>query len=224
MYFYKIENDEIIKYQVCLDEETLKKLRSEIIERCSLIKHIKQVTVSLPNKYDYEHIRNYSEKFIRKVDKDDFYGTVYDEYLVEYDYYEHPLLVSLIDRLIKGETKVIGEIENYKIDNIDYEQILLEEQKEIINKLSDIDSKKISEQIELLNINQEKLLNYQNQKILNKSQISVNDYILSVLSCIKQTKIISIPLNYIINVQTFFQDINNININNELNKVLKLNK
>lgn len=224
MYYYKKEDNEIIKYQVFLEEESLKKLRSEMIERCSLITHKCYRTTQTPNKFDYEHIKNYHEKKIGIIEYNDFYSMPEDEYLVEYDYYEHPLLVSLIDRLIKGETNVIDEIEKYKVGNIDYEQILLQEQQEIINKLSNINYEKINEQIELLNKNKEKLLNYQKQKILNKNQISANNYIPIVFSCIKQTKIASIPLNSILDVQIFFENSNNVNIENRLNKLLKLSK
>ena len=41
MYYYKKKGKDIIKYEVIIDIEKLNKIRFEIINNCSHIKHIK---------------------------------------------------------------------------------------------------------------------------------------------------------------------------------------
>ena len=53
MYYYKVDNDYIIKYDVKLDEENLKLLRLEIIERCSRIIHKHYYTIDTSISFDY---------------------------------------------------------------------------------------------------------------------------------------------------------------------------
>lgn len=221
MYYYRIKENNVIKYEVELHIETLKKLKNEIINKCSYITHKKYTTTKLPNKWDYEHIRNYNETKIGEKDSNDFYSSFEIEYLVEYDYYEHPKLVSLINALLKGKVSVIDEIKETKEEKIDKEKILLEEQRKIIEDLNKLDNDKINHQISLLTENQKKLSNCYEEKELNKNQVSANEYIYKTLSCIKFKEITSISLEKILEVQEFF---NSVSINKELNKTLKLEK
>lgn len=221
MYYYKIKEELIIKYEVKLHIETLKKLRNEIIDRCSYITHKKYTTTQPPNKWDFEHIRNYNEQKVGIRQYNDFYSPSEDEYLVEYDYYEHPRLVSLINSLIKGNISVIDEIKYTDEEKIDKEKILLDEQKKLIQDLNMLDSEGINNQIRLLTENQEKISNCYKEKELNKNQISSNEYICKILSCIKFKEVSSISLEKVLEVQDFF---NSIFIKKELNKTLKLEK
>ena len=89
MYYYKKENEEIVKYQIILDEDTLKKLRSEIIEKCSVITHHCFKTTN-PVEKSINH-RNYRKTKIGIKTYDNppdtyNYHPDEDEYLVEYDY------------------------------------------------------------------------------------------------------------------------------------------
>lgn len=221
MYYYRVKDEVVKKYEVELHTETLKKLRNEIIEKCSYITHKKYTTTKTPNKWDYEHIRNYNENKIGEKDSNDFYSPFESEYLVEYDYYEHPKLISLIDALLKGNMSVIDEIKETKEEEIDKEKILLDEQRKIIEDLNKLDNDKINQQINLLTENQEKLSNCYEEKELNKNQVSANEYIYKTLSCIKFKEINSISLEKVLEVQEFF---NSVSIKKELNKTLKLEK
>ena len=75
MYYYKKKGKDIIKYQVNIDKDKLTKLRFEIIEKCSYIKHInRKVTDSVKSYiWEWEHIRNYNEKLIGTIEYNDFY-------------------------------------------------------------------------------------------------------------------------------------------------------
>ena len=222
MYYYQKENEEIVKYQIILDEYTLKKLRSEIIEKCSLIIHKNYKTTNTPNEFDYEHIRNYKETKVGVIEYNDFYCTTEDEYLVDYDYYEHPKLVSLIEELLSGNTKIINELNNPKIECINEEEMLLKEQQKIIKKLNNC--KDVSKQIELLNENQEKLIEYKKQKKLNKNQVSVIPYYLKVLECITIKEVNSISMDIVDEYINFFMNVSTNNIDEKVNKVLEKKK
>jgi hypothetical protein len=222
MYYYQKENEEIVKYHIILDEDNLKKLRSEIIEKCSLITHKNYKTTNTPNEYDYEHIRNYKENKVGVIEYNDFYCTKEDEYLVDYDYYEHPKLVSLIEELLSGNTKIINELKNPNIECINEEEILLKEQQKIIKKLNNCND--ISKQIELLTKNQQKLLEYKKQKELNKNQIPVEPYYKKVLDCITMKKVNSISMDLVNEYTNFFMSVSTNNIDEKVNKVLEKKK
>ena len=224
MYYYKKQSREIIKYKVSLDEETLKKLRVEIILNCSIITHHHYKTTNTPNFFDWEHIQNYRETKVGIIEYNDFYSMPETEYLVDYNYYEHPLLVSYIDELLKGNTRMIGKIKTMNLQNIDEEELILKEQQKIIKKLNEIGTKDISEQLELLKENQKKLLEYKKQKELNKDQVSPNKYRNKVLNCINLEEIERISLKTVLEIQKFFTSGSELTIEDGLNKLLKLTK
>lgn len=229
MYYFKKQEDFIVKYSVMIDEEKLKKIRWEIIDKCSLIIHKCYKTTHRPNEYDYEHIRNYKEKWLGVIEYNDFYSMPEDQYLVEYDYYQHPSIVSLIDCLLEGNINVIEEItklQDYNIQSeIEKEELeLLKEQNEIINNLNNIQIDKRSKQIELLNLNQIKLQNFKKKKELNINQVSEIIYCSKVLECISLTKIDAIDINKILLIKQFFSYSAEKNYDIEVNKILKMSK
>ena len=147
MYYYKIDNDDIIKYDVKLDEEKLKLLRLEIIDSCSHIIHKHYYTTDTSISFDYLRVRNYKERFHRTIEYNDFYSSDEDEYEVEYDYYEFDELVNYIDLLLYGDVSSIDLIINLKDKTIEKEEILLEKQSKIINKLYNIDNNNIKNEL-----------------------------------------------------------------------------
>ena len=224
MYYYKKKGKDIIKYEIEIDEEKLKQLRVEIIFNCSTIIHKNYKTIDTPNYFDWEHIHNYKETKIGIVERNDFYSTIQDEYLVDYDYYKHPQLVNYIDELLKGNINIIEKIEKLKDEVIDKAKIILEEQQKIINKLNNTDNKNKQELINLLNESQEKLLEYYKEKELNKNQVPSSKYKRKVLNCITMKEIGTMPYKTVLEVQKFFISNSESNIKNNLNKVLKLNQ
>ena len=59
MYYYIKREDKIEKYKVVFDKDTLDELRTEIINKCSIIEHIEYTGTRTPNYFDYLKIRNY---------------------------------------------------------------------------------------------------------------------------------------------------------------------
>jgi len=224
MYYYKKKGKDIIKYEVKIDEESLSKIRFQIIQNCSHIEHIKNsVTDRMrPNEFDYEHIRNYKEKYIGRIEYNDFYSMPEDGYEVEYDYYNHPPLVSYIDNLLNGDTSAIEQIEKFKDETIDKEKEILDEQQEIIKKLNNMEEKNKQNQIYLLNKNQEKLLEYYKEKELNKNQVPASRYKRKVLNCITLEELEIIPYKTVLEVMRFLASCSDKKMECGLNKVLKL--
>ena len=117
MQLIRCKEEYYVKYDVEIDLNEIKEIRKKLIDRCSSIKHYKYYTTILPNKNDYDHIKNYSEKIVGVKEYNDLYSRCEEEYQVEYDYYEECELVLLIDSLIKGDTNAILEIEEYSFEN-----------------------------------------------------------------------------------------------------------
>lgn len=229
MYYFRKEKDVIVKYKTILDVEKLKKLRCEIIDKCSLIIHKCYKTTHRPNEYDYDHIRNYKEKKIGVIEYNDFYSMPEDQYLVEYDYYKHTSLVTLIDILLEGNINVIDEIiklqdSNMKSEILKEELELLNEQNEIINNLNNAEINNRDKQIELLNLSQKKLQDFKKKKDLNKNQVSEIIYCSQILECITLEKIDTININKVLLVKQFFSYSTEKNYDIDVNKILKMSK
>ena len=211
MYYFKKEDDCLVKYNVKLDIEQLKKIRWEVIDKCSLIIHKCYKTTHRPNEYDYEHIRNYKEKKVGVIEYNDFYSMPEDEYLVEYDYYQHPHLISLIDSLLEGKINVIDEIIKLQDSNIQSEILkeeldLLNEQNEIIGNLNRSTINNRDKQIEMLNSSQKKINDFKKKKELNKNQVSEIIYCSKILECIHFLFIDKIELYKIEEVNNFYKN------------------
>ena len=203
MYYYKIDNDYVIKYDVKIDEERLNELRLEIIERCSHIIHKHYNTTRKPNYFDFEHIRNYKERFLRWIEYNDFYSSPEEEYEVEYDYYEHDELVNYIDLLLNKDFSSIDFIINLKDKNINKEDILLGKQRKIIDRLNNIDIDSIKSELNKLNDIQKELEKYKEQQKLNEKQVSGVVYKEKVLSCIIFNEIDRVSIEMINKVNDF---------------------
>ena len=194
MYYYKIKKNSIIKYKVILDNETLIKIRQEIIEKCSHITHEKYETTKRPNKLDTDHIKNYKET---KVNEITFKNYKTEEYLVEYDYYHHPKLILYIDSLLKGNTNIIEKIKK--------EQHNIQSQKIQIIPLDKLTKQHIN-------------------LLLNQKQVPITTYIESVLNCITLHKVSELPLDKALEVLTFLKESKENTRENKLNDIIKLEK
>lgn len=209
MYYYKENQGQIEKYEVSFDSEKLKKLRREIIEKCSKITYKCEIVIAPFGKYfKDEHIKSLKYEKLRSYTIEDFYGDFeYDEYKIEYLYYTFPKLVDLIDKLINGDTKVIGEIFNPNFDElINKQDIILEEQKKIIKILNEKKNGNIKKELEKLNEIYQKLEECKKEQELNKDQISVNEYYLKVQSLIKFKDICTIKKQDLLNIFEFFEE------------------
>lgn len=174
MYYYKITDKYVYKYDVILNIKQLHDTKNEIIDKCSFISHksIKTTTPDQPIKVNY---RNYKKTKINET-----------EYLIEYDCLEIPMLVDYIVDLLLGDMAAIDKIINYEenMNNLNLEEKqILKESDRIINLLKD-ESVDISKFLELLSKNYKKLSDYRKDRDFNKKRKNSNDYVKEVLNCI----------------------------------------
>jgi len=202
MYYYIKRDDKIEKYKVVFDKETLDKLRTEIINKCSIIEHIERTGTRKPNYFDYLKIRNYKEKKVGRTEpRDNLFYSPEDIYWYSYDQYNFPYLVKLIDELLKKDVQAV-----YKIYNPDFDReptsleikrkVLCEE---INNIPNDNTNKKISKLEEL-----QKLIE---QIKINESQESVIPYYKEVQEAILLVPVDIIDIDIIKKVETFYDKV-----------------
>lgn len=186
MYYIEQQNDELIKYEVVIDKKKLEKIEYEVIGNCGEIKHYCYKSDRCKHDhYDYYHIRNYHETFIKRRDLNDFYGTIVEIYEYEYDEYSDTTLVTLIDRLLRGDMSAILEIKNPKI-----EEKKVDNGSELQKKLENILSLDIKD-ISTWKLEQVKkgLEEYQTNEKLNRDRKSDLEYYAQVLSCIDMKEV-----------------------------------
>ncbi len=104
-YIIKVDNN-MVKYSVDYDEELLRTIKSEIIDKCGFRQHLSYDTVFLDNYKDYNsiYIRNFKKTDTKKLDN--FGRKIYH---VEYDEIERPMLVSAIDSFLAKDSQKILE-------------------------------------------------------------------------------------------------------------------
>lgn len=198
---YVKEENVLKKYKIEIDKEKLESLKIKIINECSVIKHVKvrQREDCLTSDYDFMHIRNYSKRFVEKIDNNDFYGPpLISIYEVEYDFYKEPKIVKLIEEVLNGNDEKTLELLEYKDDYDDEVQESLEEKlnKLLLNK----DSFKNTE--ELIYKTKELLEDYKNTKY----QKTVSTYLNDVKSCVKLMLIDEISYEDYLRVYNFMDN------------------
>lgn len=112
MFYFKVGNEIVEKYQVKFNKEEIEKLRENIIYNCSNIVHREYRSDYSPRFIDRNLIRNFHATL---VGEKEYFEETRDVYLFSYDEYEPPYLIKLIDRLLKEDTTVLEEILNYEI-------------------------------------------------------------------------------------------------------------
>lgn len=224
MYYIEKENNDLVKYEVEIDKEKLTYLKKKIIEECGEITHKSYNSTSGPNKWDIDHICNYSERKIgRTKTNDELTYPSEDLYHYEYDEYKDTKLVNIINRLIDGDTNTILELKNptpeEKIESTE-DRLNKKIQKILSKSATDID---IVELDELKN----KLIEFQKSKKINKDRKSDLDYYPEVLNCItlKEVSRMAIEtlkeLNCLYSLSNdFFKNTTTTNINPNIDKEL----
>lgn len=165
------ENDIVKKYQTTIDKEKLSSLKYGVINNCSVIKHIKEKVKEdyLPYN-DGFYIRNYFQTFVERVSNNDFFGPpLIDIYQVEYDIYNEPDIIKLIDKVIDGN-------EDAAIELLSYSKRTKKDYKNEINKLLE-DKENIGDNIDKIN----KLLE---EEKYNKGQKDISFYLSDIKACV----------------------------------------
>ena len=106
MIYYYLDEGSVKQYKVSIDIKKLKELRNLIINKCSEIKHVITQSVDIPE--ETEQVYNLEYKMIGKK-YDDFSNKIRNLYLIEYDWYEYPKLVFIIDELLNDNVNVLDD-------------------------------------------------------------------------------------------------------------------
>lgn len=223
MYYIEQVDDELVKYEVKIDQKKLESLKKKIIEECDEIIHKSYDSTYGPEQWDdIDHIRNYSKTFIGITEShDDLYYPSVNIYHYQYDEYKDTKLVNIINRLINGDTTTIVELNNPNLKTKSNEDRLNKEIQKILSK----NAKDIN--IDELDKLKNKLKEFQQSKKLNKGRKSDLEYYPEVLKCItlKEVSRIGIEtlkeLNCLYSLSNdFFKNATTNNINKKVNKEL----
>lgn len=194
MYYIERQNDELVKYEVVIDQKELEKIKYKVIRNCGKINHRVHISdYGLPRELSRDHIANYSYE---KIGVQEYFEETRDVYQYEYDEYSDTTLVTLIDRLLDGDMSAIAEIKNpkneeRKPDNGDELQKKLE-------KVLSLDTKEISTyQLEKI---KNEIVEYQTNEKLNRDRKSDLEYYEPVLSCIDMKEVNRMRIDSLIKV------------------------
>ena len=192
MYYIEQQEDELVKYEVKINVSELMLLKHKIVTECGKIIRHSYNNTCFPEYNDYTHIRNFRYEKVGVTEKS------VDIYHIKYDQYEDTKLVTLIDKLLAGETKVIQELKN-PISNIkvDEEQKIIEEIKKICDEIKSADTISIINLTEKLGEYSQKLKQEQQSKMLNRDRKSDLEYYEETLSHIELIEISRIKLDKI---------------------------
>ena len=136
MEYIILSNDIIKKYNVSYDYDSVIDLKNRVIEECSEIKH-----VNFDNSYyPFREVSN-DKEYRNKIPKGTYEKNGQYYYKYEYDEYNYPYLVSLINRLINNDNTAIKEIFNY---NGLYDYYIVDIDKKINKLLLDISNEEIN--------------------------------------------------------------------------------
>lgn len=224
MYFYDLEDITIVKYEVKINISELKKLKKEIIKNCSRIVHKSYETTQFPNVF-LNNIKNYNSQNTGRKDENNN-----DIYLVSYDLYIYPYLVTLINELLLNNMSVINELQEYQ-EIYSIEQMDINgEYKKLLDKINSKEDIKIvgtneseedrKKRKQLLKEMEKLLTNFENQNSINSKSTEIDKYRLKVLNCIDLKKIGNLSLKTFIEIQDFFTDSTEKVLNKNLIKIL----
>lgn len=195
MIYLKRNNDVVEKYKVAFDKEQIEKLKNEIVNNCSFIEHKEYESDSSSISIDVNTVKNFTYNLIGKKE---YFEEVKDVYFYQYDEYNPPYLVELINRLLKDDASAIEEILDYDISH----ELSIDDKIALVNKeFIEIDPKDITKRKEKLK-EIERLLKEQE---LNKDQQSVSLYYDKLIGLINFDLIDSISISKLSRVESFLE-------------------
>lgn len=187
MIYITSDGNEIIKYEITIDEKKLNNLKYKIIGECGHItRYLYEDTRCQHCEFSYTYVRNFSKDFVRGREYNDFYSFPEDVFRYQYDLYEDTPLTLLINRLLEGDSSVISLLEHPEKENLlpgDSSQ-LPEEFKNLLNQEIDTISPWKLQQLS------KKLEEYQTNQKLNQDRKSDIEYYPEVLKCITKTEVL----------------------------------
>ena len=204
MLYFRKNDDVIEKYQIDFDKEKIKKLKQEIINNCSLIKHIEYESDYTPI-LSNEIVKNFT--YTRTGKEREYFEETRDIYHYSYDKYEPPYLVALINQLLllNDNSKVIDQILNYEIAS----KSTIDDKIELAYKeFKKIDPENATKKAEKL----KELENLLKAKKLNINQQNIELYYNQLMELIKFNLIDSLPINELNKIESFLE----INLSSEV--------
>ena len=110
MYYYSVNGNEILKYEVSFDLEKVKELQENLFRDCSIERAGSYLCYGIPKR---NPLTIYTKFEYKQVDvQDDFYGDR-DIYQVEYTEIVKPKLYNLIDNIIAGDIEALKDVVMY---------------------------------------------------------------------------------------------------------------
>ena len=202
MLYFRKNDDVIEKYQIDFDKEKIKKLKQEIINNCSLIKHIEYESDYTPI-LSNEIVKNFT--YTRTGKEREYFEETRDIYHYSYDRYEPPYLVELINQLLNDNSKIIDQILNYEISS----ESTIDDSIELAYKeFKEIDPENVTKKAEKLK-ELEDLLKAKNYNI---NQQNIDLYYKELIELIKFNLIDSLPINELNKIESFLE----INLSSEV--------
>ncbi len=192
MFYFKVDSEVALKYEVKFNKFEIEKLREDIIRNCSIIIHREYYNTFSPHFTDKSLVFNFKSKLIGEKE---YFEETKDIYLYTFDEYKPPYLIKLIDRLLKEDVTVLEELLNYKVEN----EVSFDEEINLVNQ-EYLNADNIFEREQRI----KELENLLNQKNLNKNQQSTDSYYQKLLSLIKFALIDTLSLDYIQRVEDFY--------------------
>ena len=113
MIYFDRKDNKITKYNITFDKEKLIELKEEIIDNCSKITNYNYIDTKKPSSSHNFSLKNFKKVKIGIKDNEYYYDN--DDkviYRYIYDKYEYPYLVEIIDGLLLGNAKYLGELFN----------------------------------------------------------------------------------------------------------------
>ncbi len=195
MLYFRKKDETIEKYQVTFDKEELIKIKNEIINNCSLIKH-REYESDYPPSFSKKIIRNY--KSTPTGNKMEYFEEARDIYRYSYDEYNPPYLVELINQLLNDNSDAIDKILNYDISK----ESTIDDRIELANQDFDkIAPQNITMRKEKLN----EIAELFNEKELNKNQQSIEPYYNQLIEQISFNLIDSLSISELDKIELFFE-------------------
>ena len=113
MYYYKVLENEILKYEVSYDLEKVRGLLKDLVRDCSEEKTYHYTSVGIPKRDPYAKYKKFDYKFVDI--RYDFYG---DDEIYEVDAIEliTPSLYILIINILNGNVIALEELFSKRID------------------------------------------------------------------------------------------------------------
>ena len=194
MFYYKLVEDKLFKYNVLFNKDKIEELKDEIIDNCSFIKHVELDSDYGPS-VDFNLIRNYR---CYDTGKDmEYFEEVRSIYHYSYDLLEPTRLVYLINALLNGNPEAIDEIMNYHIYKTSKIDRDIKAKKKEFDNLASNNIKKKKEVLKEL----EGLIKL---KDLNKNQVSEEEYYKQLLNLIKFDLVDIVNLGDVHRMERFF--------------------